>query len=93
MSVCQFPFVEANIYPSGYVTPCGLFFTSHLPDYSETDLRCIDNILEKSFSEVWYGEHFNTIRSMMVSGHFPGRCKSCNVNFSRQEKLLSDPAI
>jgi MoaA/NifB/PqqE/SkfB family radical SAM enzyme len=61
---CHEPCTRAKIDTDGCVGPCSGFVSS-------------ENIKQKSFSEIWYGELFNAFRRKIKSGDMPNVCMNC----------------
>lgn len=71
---CYEPWLWPKIEANGEVWPC-----------STVGLK--ENIKEKSFKEIWFGETFNNFRGRIVKGELPEACENCvltHLVFSRE---------
>jgi len=61
---CYEPWIWPKIEANGEVWPC-----------STVSLK--ENIREKSFKEIWFGEKFNEFRKMILEKRLPDECNNC----------------
>ncbi|MFH8119866.1 MAG: radical SAM protein [Candidatus Aenigmatarchaeota archaeon] len=61
---CFEPWIWPKIEANGEVWPC-------------STIEMKENIKEKKFKEVWFGEEFNKFREMVKSGNLPRDCNNC----------------
>ncbi|MFB6088593.1 MAG: radical SAM protein, partial [Candidatus Aenigmatarchaeota archaeon] len=63
-AACFEPWLWPKIEANGDVWPCS---TSPLHE----------NVKNKTFSDIWYGEKFNEFRRNILNGNLPGSCQNC----------------
>lgn len=66
---CWWLWNSAYISSEGYVVPCCII--------SNPDKLNFGNILEKDFSEIWYGEEYRTMRENTLKMKIHKQCKWC----------------
>lgn len=67
---CLLPFSDMVIFAEGTVTPCCVV---HSPEPG----KYVDSVVDKSLSEVWYGDKFGRFRESMLNGDIPECCEGC----------------
>jgi len=77
---CLIPFRELVIFADGRVSPCCNFF------YFKKDEFPIENIVNKSLKEVWFGETFNKLRNSILEGNLIKNCRECPVDLKYTER-------
>lgn len=66
---CYAPWIHATILPNGNIAPC----------FSPWVWNSKVSIKEHSLKELWYGEHFNKFRGIILKRKLPANCKKCCV--------------
>jgi MoaA/NifB/PqqE/SkfB family radical SAM enzyme len=67
---CIYPFTQMVIFAEGTVSPCCILWKKK-PENIE------DSILDRSLSDVWYGNFFENFRLKMKNGGLPPHCHGC----------------
>lgn len=80
-SLCVLPFLQFNILPNGYATPCCTSGTILRNDQGE-EL----NILTHSFEEIWRSKSLAEMRQLMLEGQTVQACAGC---FSKDAKTYA----
>lgn len=73
------PYLSDWVYidPQGRVNPCPYWDTS----------RPLGNLSERSFSEIWRGETYSSLRKSVNEGRLTGNCVDCPVNSSGNREI------
>ena len=54
----------------------------------------LEDLIEKSLEEIWFGEYFNNFRNSMMNKNMPSYCYTCAtgnvVNMKKMRKILKE---
>jgi pyrroloquinoline quinone biosynthesis protein E len=64
---CVFPWTMVRIAPNGEIFPCATWL----------DAEPFGNLVENSFSEIWYGPRYRQLRDDMRNNRMPKACRKC----------------
>ena len=80
--ICEYPFTGyITLNYEGFVAPCCRL----------TNVAHMGDLKTQSFTEVWNGEFFQKLRSMMVGGDYPSYCRDrCQYRVEMNEELTSE---
>ncbi len=72
--ICLIPFHEMVVFANGNTSQCCNFF--------DGDVNFVDNIKNKTLSDVWWGNKFNRLRESILKRHLSETCKDCSLDLS-----------
>jgi MoaA/NifB/PqqE/SkfB family radical SAM enzyme len=72
---CLFPFFEITIFPEGTASPCCIIFKQN----TNIDRPMVEDVINKSLKDIWYGKCFNYYRKKILEGILPSWCSNCQL--------------